>query len=96
MAAVRLFSLRDQLRYEFLMKLFGGRLDLAELETRYGPGTARKLNLEIAFFRAVGALHRKGKTLILTDEGYYVWVVLMREFFASLNRLRAASRAAGE
>ena len=95
-AAERRFSLRDRLRYDFLMKLFGGHLDLAELESRYGPGTERKLNPEIAFFRLMGALRREGRTLVLTEEGYYVWVVLMREFFAGLNRLRAACRAAGE
>ena len=34
--------------------------------------------------------------LALTETGNYVWVILMREFFTGVNRLRAASRAAGK
>ncbi|OHD69228.1 MAG: hypothetical protein A2V99_08355 [Spirochaetes bacterium RBG_16_67_19] len=94
--AERRFSRRDRLRYDFLMKLFGGRLDLDELEVRHGPGAAARLRLERVFFRAIGALRREGRTLALTEAGNYVWVILMREFFTGVNRLRAASLAAGE
>ncbi len=95
-AGSRGFSLRDRLRYDFLMKLFSGRLDLGVVEARHGAGAGRRLAPEIALFGSLGALRREGRTLILTDEGYYVWVVLMREFFSGLNRLRAACRAAGK
>jgi len=95
-AAERRFSRRDRLRYDFLMKLFGGRLDLNGLEARHGPGAAARLWQERAFFRAIGALRREGRTLSLTEAGNYVWVILMREFFTGVNRLRAASLAAGE
>jgi coproporphyrinogen III oxidase-like Fe-S oxidoreductase len=95
-AAERRFSRRDRLRYDFLMKLFGGRLDLNELEARHGPGAAARLWLERAFFGAIGALRREGRMLSLTEAGNYVWVILMREFFTGVNRLRAASLAAGE
>jgi len=95
-AASRGFSRRDRLRYDFLMKLFRGRLDLELLEARHGPGAGWRLAPEIALFRLLGALRREGKSLILTEEGYYVWVVLMREFFSGLNRLRATCRIAGE
>jgi coproporphyrinogen III oxidase-like Fe-S oxidoreductase len=90
------FSRRDRLRYDFLMKLFTGRLDLSLLEARHGARAERRLAPEIALFRALGALRREGRRLVLTEEGYYVWVVLMREFFSALNRLRAACRAAGK
>ncbi len=95
-AASRDFSRRDRLRYDFLMKLFTGRLDLRMLEARHGAEAGSRLAPEIALFRSLGALRREGRSLVLTDEGYYVWVVLMREFFSALNRLRAACRAAGK
>lgn len=95
-AAERRFTRRDRLRYDFLMKLFGGCLDLDELEVRHGPGAGARLWLERTFFRAIGALRREGRTLALTEAGNYVWVILMREFFTGVNRLRAASLAAGE
>ncbi len=95
-AAVRPFSPAEKLRYDFLMKLFGGSLDLQRLEERHGAGAARRLRKEVAFFRGIGALRRAGSTLSLTEAGNYVWVMLMKEFFTGVNRLRAASLAAGE
>ena len=78
------------------MKLFGGRLDLDALEARHGAGAAARLWKELAFFRAIGAVRREGGSVGLTDAGNYVWVMLMREFFTGVNRLRAARLAAGE
>jgi coproporphyrinogen III oxidase-like Fe-S oxidoreductase len=95
-AAVQAFSPKQRLRYDFLMKLFGGRLDLRELELRHGPGADARLRRELTFFRATGALRQRGSELSLTDTGNYVWVIMMREFFSGLNRLRAACLAAGE
>jgi coproporphyrinogen III oxidase-like Fe-S oxidoreductase len=95
-AAVRPFTAAERLRYDFLMKLFGGRLDLDELEARHGPAVAARLWKELAFSRGIGALRREGRTISLTETGNYVWVMLMREFFTGVNRLRAASRAAAE
>jgi coproporphyrinogen III oxidase-like Fe-S oxidoreductase len=95
-AAGRRFTAAERLRYDFLMKLFGGRLELGELEARHGAGAAARVWKERAFFRAIGALRRAGSELSLTDAGKYVWVILMREFFTGVNRLRAASLAAGE
>jgi coproporphyrinogen III oxidase-like Fe-S oxidoreductase len=95
-AAGRRFTAAERLRYDFLMKLFGGSLDLHELEGRHGAGAAGRLWKELAFFRAIGSLRRAGSSLSLTEDGNYVWVILMREFFAGVNRLRAASLAARE
>jgi coproporphyrinogen III oxidase-like Fe-S oxidoreductase len=92
-AAVRPFTAAERLRYDFLMKLFGGSLDLDELEARHGPGAAARLWKEQAFFRSIGALRRRGTGLTLTETGNYVWVMLMREFFTGVNRLRAAQLA---
>ena len=95
-AGVRRFSARERLRYDFLLKLFGGRLELAELEVRHGRDVGRKLAAEVAFFRAIRALRREGRSLVLTDRGNYVWVILMREFFTGVNRLRETRLAESE
>ena len=91
-ASARSFPPALRLRYDFLMKLFAGRLETAELEARYGEQAVRSLGREIAFLRGIGALRREGGELALTDAGNYAWVILMREFFTGVNRLRAACR----
>jgi coproporphyrinogen III oxidase-like Fe-S oxidoreductase len=88
LAAARSFTPAERVRYDFLMKLFGGNLDLGALEQRHGPRAMRTLASALTFFRLTGALRRRGRIISLTPRGYYVWVILMREFFAGVNRLR--------
>jgi coproporphyrinogen III oxidase-like Fe-S oxidoreductase len=87
-AAKKLFSLRERLRYDFLMKLFGLSLDLADLDARHHVRTERYLWPEILFFSVAGGLKKEGRILSLTPEGQYYWVIMMREFFIGVNNFR--------
>jgi coproporphyrinogen III oxidase-like Fe-S oxidoreductase len=87
-AAVRSYAPADRVRYDFLIQLFGGHLDLAALEVRHGPEAMRALDPALALLRLTGVVRRRGRIVSLTPRGYYVWVILMREFFQGVNRLR--------
>jgi coproporphyrinogen III oxidase-like Fe-S oxidoreductase len=87
------FSLKERLRYDFLMKLFGMKLDLDYLAIRYGHSIYKYLWPEIAFFRLVGGLKRHGNMLALTEKGQYYWVLMMREFFIGVNNFRDFCRS---
>jgi coproporphyrinogen III oxidase-like Fe-S oxidoreductase len=87
------FSLKERLRYDFLMKLFGMKLDLHYLATRYGASAYKYLWPEITFFRLVGGLKKQGELLCLTEKGQYYWVLMMREFFIGVNNFRDFCRA---
>ena len=87
LAAGRTFSLRDRIRYDFLMQLFGTRLDLVALEKKYGVALWR-LWPDLWAFRLIGAVTREGFDLVLTAKGRYFWVILMREFFTAVNNFR--------
>lgn len=91
----RELPLRDQMRYFLLMRLFGGKLDLREAETSFGGGFEAKLWPELSALVSVGAIDRHGSQLQLTERGYAVWIVLMREFFSTINNLRDELRYAG-
>ena len=82
------FSLKERLRYDFLMKLFGMKLDIHSLTERYGTSVYRYLWPEITFFRLVGGLRKQGDLLLLTEKGQYYWVLMMREFFIGVNNFR--------
>ncbi len=81
-------SPKERLRYEFLMRLFGLRLDLAEVGAKFRVDAYRWLWPEILFFSAVGALEKRGTVLALTGKGRYYWVIMMREFFIGVNNFR--------
>lgn len=86
--ASRDFSLRERIRYDFLMKLFGTRLHLSELRDKYGSALWRFLTPDLLAFFAIGALAWRSPEIVLTKRGRYTWVVLMREFFTAVNNFR--------
>ena len=86
-------SLKERLQYDFLMKLFGLRVDMEAMSRRHGVDFAGTLWQEIFFFRLIGALSREGNILSLTRKGQYYWVLMMREFFVAVNNFRDYCRA---
>ena len=83
----RTLSEKENLRYYFLTKLFGMKLDIEALRRRFGEDTAGKLWAELAFFKAFRLVSGDG-TLRVTEKGMYPVSVMMRDFFAALNTLR--------
>jgi coproporphyrinogen III oxidase-like Fe-S oxidoreductase len=84
----RELSLPEQMRYYLLMQLFSGRLDLAAAERRFDGSFDRTLWRDLAGLRLIGAVTSIDNELRLTESGYYLWVVLMREFFSGVNSFR--------
>ena len=78
----------EQMRYHLLMRLFGGSLSLDAAEQRFGGLFERTIWRDLAGLRMLGALRTSGRTLQLTETGYYLWVILMREFFSGVNSFR--------
>lgn len=89
------FSAKDRARYDFLMKLFGLKLDLAASRPQPAGSLYRHLWPEILFFRLLGGVKKKGSVLTLTARGQYFWVIMMREFFIAVNNFRDFCRAGG-
>ena len=88
-------SRKNQMRYRFLMSLFGLRLDKKAFERDFGVSVERGLPLETLFFRMFGGFATdNAEELTLTDKGRYLAVVMQRTMFAQLNDLRDAARKA--
>jgi coproporphyrinogen III oxidase-like Fe-S oxidoreductase len=85
-------SRREQMRYDFVMKLFGLSLDKAWLMKRYGRGFYLGMAVELLGMRLLGALRLSGPTLSVTPRGEYYWIIMMREFFNNVNVFRDEMR----
>lgn len=95
MSGKTVFSLRDRMRYRFMMQLFGLRLDKRLFKQDFGMSVERGLPLEMAFMKAAGAFSVDDEyQLKLTSKGRYLVVVMMRQFFIGVNLLRDQARAA--
>jgi len=86
--ASRDFSLSNQIRYDFLMKLFGMKLEVAPLHKKYGRNILPYLWRDIAAFMMAGGMRYHHGNFYLTDRGRYYWVIMMREFFTAVNNFR--------
>jgi len=92
MVSRRVMSERDQMRYYLLMRLFAGSLDKDAAEERFGGHFARMLWPELTALTIIHAIRNRGRTVTLTENGYYLWVMMMREFFSGVGDLRDQMR----
>ena len=83
---------REQMRYYLLMALFAGSLDKSAAEARFEGRFQRTMWPELAALRAIGAIRNSAGALMLTENGYYLWGLLMREFLTGVNGLRDQMR----
>lgn len=86
------FSARELMRYDFLMQLFGLRLNLEQLQQKYDGKFYREMWRDILFFKMAGGIEEKNDFLTLTSRGRYYWVIMMREFFQAVNSFRQQCR----
>jgi coproporphyrinogen III oxidase-like Fe-S oxidoreductase len=92
---VRNFNQREQMRYRFMMELFGLTLNKQHFTKTFGTTIERGLWLETAFMKLASAYDQNNKNSItLTPKGRYLLVVMMREFFSNLNNVRDQAREA--
>lgn len=89
------FNLHDRMRYRFMMKLFGLRLDKHQFKRDFGISIECGLPAEMAFMRLNHAFATDNEDeLTLTPKGRYLVVVMMRQFFIGVNNLRDQAREA--
>ena len=84
----RQYSRSEQLRYDFLIKLLEGDLDLAYLKRKYGPDYWFPAFLEWGLLMAAGGLRLRRGRLALTKRGYYYWIVVLRTLFSMAGTYR--------
>jgi coproporphyrinogen III oxidase-like Fe-S oxidoreductase len=82
----------DHMRYYLLTHLFSGEMDLKLANDCFDGKFTRTLRAELRGLKLIGAARQDSHILRLTDRGYYIWVILMREFFTGVNNLREEMR----
>jgi coproporphyrinogen III oxidase-like Fe-S oxidoreductase len=88
----RTLGARERMRYDYLVRLFGGALRREDIAARYGKAFWLRLAPEIVAMRLLGATRHDADALRLTRRGMYCWVLMMAEFFNSVNNVREHMR----
>jgi menaquinone C8-methyltransferase len=83
----------DQMRYALLTRMFGLGLDREWARQRYGNGFFLRVGGELLTLELLGAARRDAHGWQLTERGMYWLMLMMSEFFESVNAYRDAMRA---
>lgn len=89
--AAKKYDSRAQMRYWFMMNLFGMNFDRAAFKKRFGLPIQIGLWLEMLFLFLCGAFETTDQAR-LTRRGQYLSLVMMREFFSGVNNVRDIAR----
>lgn len=82
----------DRMRYALLVRMFGLGLDRAWARRHHGPGFFWRLWGELFTLEVLGAARRDERGWQLTESGRYWLMLMMAEFFQSVNAYRDAMR----
>ena len=88
----RFLGLKERMRYDFLMRLFGGELRHDYIRARYGRAFPLRMAPELAVMRMIGATRHDADAIRLTRLGMYCWMLMMAEFFNAVNGVREQMR----
>jgi coproporphyrinogen III oxidase-like Fe-S oxidoreductase len=89
----RQLSEYEQLRYRFLVGLFGLELEWDSIRHEHGNSALDPLWKELLFFSLLGSIRKDGNVYRLSERGMYHWVVMMREFLTGVDNFRNEMRA---
>jgi len=85
-------TLKERMRYDYLVRLFGLELPYDYVRRKYGRGFWLRMLPELLAMRVIGATRHDGDAMHLTSVGMYCWVLMMAEFFTTVNAFRDEMR----
>ena len=92
-SAEQRYGRREQMRYRFMMELFGLQFNRKRFKKSFGISVEYGLWFELFFMKLVGSFSRVTPDAYeMTPIGKYLSVVMMREFFSGVNNVRDAAR----
>lgn len=86
------FKKIDKIRYIFLTELFDGCVDIQKFNKNNHCNVKIALFYEITSLKITNAIIEKSGKIYPTDFGRYICVVLMKEFYAGMDIVRAVFR----
>ena len=90
-SGLKKYNLSAQMRYWFMMNLFGTHFDRQAFQSRFKRPLWLGLPIEILFLNLLGSFRKQDRSQ-LTRRGQYYSLVMMREFFAGVNNVRDLAR----
>lgn len=84
------FSKIQRVKYIFLTELFNGKINIKKFELENKINLRLALATEISLLKLCGAIDIKNDEIFTNDFGKYLCVILMKKFYAGMDKIRAA------
>ncbi|MCH1925816.1 coproporphyrinogen III oxidase family protein [Shewanella sp. C32] len=89
------YSIKDVMQYRFLLGMFSGRLNRKYFRDTFGVNLDTALFKEMSSMKLIGAIKNDPTNpdeLIVTDNGKMMGLLMMKEFYAGMDNVRAQLR----
>ncbi|WP_345852629.1 coproporphyrinogen III oxidase family protein [Shewanella algae] len=89
------YSKKDVMQYRFLLGMFSGRLSRKYFRDTFGVNLDTALFKEMSSMKLIGAIKNDPSNpdeLIITDNGKMMGLLMMKEFYAGMDNVRAQLR----
>ena len=83
------FSEKERLKYTFLTRLFDGGVDIKRYNDENNTNINKALFMELSLLKLVNAIYEENGIIKPTFFGKYICIVLMRDFYAGMDKVRA-------
>ena len=88
----RTFPMNSQMYYRLMVDLFNGTLSKKRFFAMFGENIENALSKELALLKFAKAIKETKDTISTTEFGDYLFVVLMKEFYMGMDRIRNDAR----
>ncbi|EAH9148228.1 coproporphyrinogen III oxidase family protein, partial [Campylobacter upsaliensis] len=86
------FDPKERLKYVFLTEIFSGSLELTHFNRTLKCDLEKELFIELKALKMCGAIKKEGDILKSCEFGKYLFMVLMKDFYAGMDLVRAVFR----
>lgn len=88
----RTFDVNSRMYYRLMVDLFNGKLSKKKFQTMFGIKIEDALKKEIMALKFAKAIKENKESLVTTEFGDYLFLVLMKEFYMGMDRIRNEAR----
>lgn len=86
------FEFKNKIQYQFLLHLFGGKVDIKKLSKLVNAPVEDILKKEIFMLKMIKAIEIKKGIIYPTPYGNFLTLIMMREFYSGMDAVRAKLR----
>ena len=88
----RTFPANSQMYYRLMVDLFNGKLSKKKFDAMFGEPIDKALGKELMLLKFAKAIKEHKESIVTTEFGDYLFLVMMKEFYMGMDNIRNEAR----